>query len=170
MEDKIHPVVRLLAARMESHPDEFFTGNRWEKWMDQLESVITEEERVLLRKYKMDRMHEEVMDELLNGDERRAEAARQAEEQRQNYLRQHAAAQQQYASIPTSVTTNNLQGVMNQLQNVGMSTSYDAARQMLMVKDPVTGIVNQLPVDDLWQQPTTTTGLLGAVKKGLGIK
>lgn len=84
MADNIHPVVELLAARMETHPEEFFEGYRWWEWLEDLKDVMTEEEMLLLRKAKMQRIHEEVLDELLNGEQRRAEekAARDLEMQR----------------------------------------------------------------------------------------
>ena len=76
MADKLHDVVKLLIARMESHPEEFERGmSRW-AWM--VEGVMTncsEEERAALhaglRPIRLKQLHEDVMDELLNGDERR---------------------------------------------------------------------------------------------------
>ena len=108
-EDNIHPVVRLLAKRMESNPEEFGhkgTG-RWAAWLDALHHLATPEEKLLLRTARMNEVHEEVMDELLNGDERRAEERRQREEveklaaqklksqiQQANAMLQQSAAQQ----------------------------------------------------------------------------
>lgn len=74
---KLHGVVELLLARMESHPEEFERGtSRW-NWM--LEGVLahcSEEERaalhVGLRPIRLQQLHEDVMDELLNGPDRRA--------------------------------------------------------------------------------------------------
>jgi len=72
MADEPHDVVKLLLARMESHPEEFRLENgRWAQWLDQLIPFITEAERVLLREPMMQEIHEQVMDELCNGDERR---------------------------------------------------------------------------------------------------
>ena len=76
MADKLHEVVQLLLARMESHPEEFQRGmSRW-AWM--VEGVMTscsEEERAALhaglRPIRLKQLHEDVMDELLNGEERR---------------------------------------------------------------------------------------------------
>lgn len=78
MANDMHEVVTLLLARMESHPEEFARGmSRW-GWM--LEGVLThcsEEERAVLkaalRSIHLGQLHEDVMDELLNGPERRAE-------------------------------------------------------------------------------------------------
>jgi hypothetical protein len=70
--DEPHAVVRLLLARMESHPEEFSNDNgRWVQWLDELMPFVTEKERLMLRKPMMQTIHEDVMDELLNGPERR---------------------------------------------------------------------------------------------------
>jgi len=81
-EDTVHPVVRLLAKRMESHPEEFGHkgSGRWASWLEPLMRLATDEEKLLLRIARMNEIHEEVMDELLNGDERRAQ------EKRERYL------------------------------------------------------------------------------------
>jgi hypothetical protein len=96
MADNIHPAVELLAARMESHPEEFqlhansslaITG-RWETWIAQVGWYLNEAERELIygkaKEVIFQRIHEEVLDELLNGEQRRAEeqAAYDAEVQR----------------------------------------------------------------------------------------
>lgn len=93
--DKIHPVVQLLAQRMESHPEEFtfndkgslaVTG-RWGAWIAQLGWHFNEEEKELIygkaKELIFNRIHGEVMDELLNGDER---------------------AQQQYSAVQQQIT------------------------------------------------------------------
>jgi hypothetical protein len=84
MEDKIHPVVELLAARMESNPEEFAPDGegRWAQWLDELISFVTEEERVMLRKPMMQSIHEEVLDELMNGPDKRRKAAEDREYER----------------------------------------------------------------------------------------
>lgn len=105
MADNVHPVVELLAARMESHPEEFGPnrGGRWAEWLDQLIPFVTEAERVMLRGPMMQDIHEEVLDELLNGDERRAQERRERDLEMQRIM---AQAQQntlrpgQYAQVP----------------------------------------------------------------------
>jgi len=96
MADNIHEVVKLLAARMESHPEEFPVnpngqlpiGGRWSPWLAQAEHLMNDAERTLIydkaKEVIFQRIHEEVMDELLNGEQRRAEekAAHDAEVQR----------------------------------------------------------------------------------------
>ena len=109
--DKIHPVVQLLAQRMESHPEEFtfndkgslaVTG-RWGAWIAQLGWHFNEEEKELIygraKELIFGRVHKEVMDELLNGDERRAEAQAKVEPAKLNAQQQYSAVQQQIAML-----------------------------------------------------------------------
>lgn len=77
MADNLHDVVKLLLKRMESHPEEFGTGptNRWGWMLNDVLSNCSEEEAAAikegLRPIRLQEIHETVMDELLNGDERR---------------------------------------------------------------------------------------------------
>jgi hypothetical protein len=106
MEDEPHEVVKLLAARMKSHPKEFefhASGNpavtgRWETWIAQLGWHFNEAEKALIygkaRELMFQRVHEEVLDELFNGEDRR-----KAEEKAKGYevelIQKHIWAQQQ---------------------------------------------------------------------------
>jgi hypothetical protein len=113
MADNIHEVVKLLAARMESHPEEFPIssrgqlpiGGRWETWIAQMGWYLNEAERELIfgkvKEAIFQRIHEEVLDELLNGEQRRAEekAAHDAEVQRLlGQARAQVKAQRGYAN------------------------------------------------------------------------
>jgi len=113
-EDTVHPVVELLAARMESHPEEFriynnstlAIGGRWETWISQIRPFMNEaEHRLLFNKSKeafLQRVHEEVLDELLNGEARRAEERRQrkeAEERMMAQVQQSALQPGQFAQV-----------------------------------------------------------------------
>ena len=120
MEDNIHPVVRLIAKRMESHPEEFKFHNtgslaitgRWETWINQLGWYFNEAEKELIygkaKELIFQRVHEEVMDELLNGEDRRAKEKQEYElerhkmaalhQQAQAYAQQHRAYLQQSQS------------------------------------------------------------------------
>jgi hypothetical protein len=130
----LHDVVKLLIARMESHPEEFERGmSRW-GWM--LEGVMTncsEEERAALhaglRPIRLKQLHEDVMDELLNGDERRRKETEEIEyEQKlQRGLLQRQALQQQLALKQQDVTRLSQypnhadmekNGIMNALRNL----------------------------------------------------
>jgi hypothetical protein len=77
---KPHDVVKLLLARMESHPEEFKfrRGGYHERWYEYINSIneygnkadkfaINEK----MRNIRLAEVHEQVMDELLNGPERR---------------------------------------------------------------------------------------------------
>lgn len=73
----MHPAVELLVKRMESNPEEFYDRSRrnlrWERIMSDYESYFSEEERTAVKsKYaqlQLERMHKDIMSELLNGEE-----------------------------------------------------------------------------------------------------
>ena len=114
MADELHDVVKLLLARMETHPEEFqfhdtsglaITG-RWETWINQLGWHFNETEKELIygkaKELIFQRVHEEVMDELLNGEARRAEERRQrkeAEERVMAQVQQAALQPGQFAQV-----------------------------------------------------------------------
>jgi hypothetical protein len=172
MADNIHPVVELLAARMESHPEEFNADDgRWAQFLDELIPFVTEEERVMLRKPMMQTIHEGVLDELLNGPERR----RKAEEERNEYERHMAAAMQHTKQ----------QKMLQAIQQYGgggggaslpvsLSPYQNAAGQGIVGKP-----LHQVWLDDYVynssitaSQPETTLSksTISAIKKALGIK
>jgi hypothetical protein len=82
MEDEIHPVVDLMLARMKSNPEEFAEryGGRWSDILMQITDCGSDAEieaiREGTRSIILDKAHTQAMDELLNGDERRAKADR----------------------------------------------------------------------------------------------
>ena len=179
--DEIHPVVRMLLARMESHPEEFqfhatsslaVTG-RWETWINQLGWHFNEAEKELIygkaKELIFQRVHEEVMDELLNGEARRAEKERAHQEQLSKYLaqQQQAAGQVNAASLQIPITNNNIQGAINQLQSIGMQVYQDYARNELVARDLISGGETRIPIDNLHNKPTS---LIGQLKKFTGIK
>ena len=99
MEDEPHEVVKLLLARMESHPEEFtnVTDRGWGRQID-LINVYGNEADVAainagMRNVRLAEAHSEVMDELLNGDERRV---REKEEAAYEQGLMQKAAMQQY--------------------------------------------------------------------------
>jgi hypothetical protein len=88
MSDEPHDVVKLLIARMESHPEEFRVGDApfHDRWYDPVNGISaygSEADKAAmaagLRKIRLGEIHERVMDELLNGEERR----RKVEEDRE---------------------------------------------------------------------------------------
>jgi hypothetical protein len=127
MEDEIHEVVRFLAARMESHPEEFthhdgVTGSlaisgRWEKWISKLGWHMNESEKALIygktRQVIFQRVHEEVLEELLNGPERKMTTVKMTTVK----LGQGSTQQQAYGAqnITPSLLHNILPGVFLEL-------------------------------------------------------
>ena len=80
MVDEPHDVVKLLLARTESHPEEFRLkqGRYHSRWFDHITAVKAygnEADKAALnaklRDMRLSEIHEQVMDELCNGDERR---------------------------------------------------------------------------------------------------
>ena len=172
MTDNIHPVVELLAARMESHPEEFKSdgSGRWAEWLDQLIPFVTEEERVMLRKPMIQDIHEDVLDELLNGPERRAEEMRKREEDAQARYRQHQQMQQQMA-----VQKNALGQYQNAMGNALGSAPLGIGTQS--PSQPLTlGVAGkeamriQANGDIQLGNQTLNEGVLKQIKNALGIK
>jgi hypothetical protein len=128
MADDLHEVVKLLLARMESNPEEFERGtSRW-TWM--MEGVLThcsEEERAALhaglRPIRLQQLHEDVLDELCNGDERRRKEAEEIEYERQMLAQAKTAKnvllsqQQKVPSRHPKSTDMEQNGIMNAIRN-----------------------------------------------------
>jgi hypothetical protein len=107
MADEPHEVVKLLVARMESHPKEFefhASGNlavtgRWETWIAQLGWHFNEAEKALIygkaRELIFQRVHEEVLDELFNGEDRRKVEEKEKEYEAERIQKYLMAQQQQ---------------------------------------------------------------------------
>ena len=85
-----HDVVKLLLARMESHPEEFRVASGPERWgvpIDMIQDYGSEADKAVLnaklRDIVMGEAHEDVMDELLNGPEKRRKYEEEREYERQ---------------------------------------------------------------------------------------
>ena len=98
-----HDVVKLLLARMESHPEEFRVGDdmyrdRWDEHMSDIQAfgnaVDTAALNAKLRDIRLGEIHERVMDELCNGDERRRKEAEKHEYERKLVILAAQKAQQ----------------------------------------------------------------------------
>lgn len=127
-EDNVHPVVRLLVARMESHPEEFYFDEHWseirranslqvDRWYTIMENVrgwASPEEIKLLNKPFLDAAHRAALDELMNGPERRAEEERIRQEEHKRWVK-HTAAAQQMAGVVSNAGSPSPYN--NQLQN-----------------------------------------------------
>lgn len=180
MAEEIHPVVELLAARMESYPEEFqfhadgslaITG-RWETWIAQLGWHMNEAEKKLIygkaREVRFARIHEEVMDELLNGPQRRVEAEKAREAEMQRLL-----AQTQKLSAAAGVQGSQLYGqnlsqanILTQLQAAnsmpGLRVTQDFAEDCLRLSSGKTQ--TKIPMETVQEH-----GVLDAIKKALGL-
>jgi hypothetical protein len=123
MVDEPHEVVKLLLKRMDSHPDEFKRNmlpyaDRWQNIIaDVLEhgnEADTAAINAALRDIRLGEAHEDMMDELCNGDERRRK-----EEEEQEYER----------NLAKSLQLTQQQAVQQQLQQyqnaVGQRGAYD---------------------------------------------
>lgn len=79
-DNKNHPLVDLMLARMDSNPEEFDGGiGRWAPAVADIEEYALPEQAALIKAkiaaIRLDAAHHRAMDELLNGEERRRQAA-----------------------------------------------------------------------------------------------
>lgn len=75
-----HPLVDLMLARMESHPEEFDGSNgRWDPAITDIEEYAPIEQAELIitkiAAIRLDKAHHLALDELCNGEERRRQKA-----------------------------------------------------------------------------------------------
>lgn len=100
----LHPVVQMLIARMDSHPEEFegtYAG-RWSLFIEELRAVATGDNLAVFEEHYakvcLDKLHDRVLDELLNGDTRRA----QMEAERANAYKKYASTQVGASPYPSA--------------------------------------------------------------------
>ena len=77
----LHPAVQLMLARMDTHPEEFRPrGFRWEAIVAAMLSASSPEETLALttklNRFRMDALHEQLMAELLDGNQKPKNTAR----------------------------------------------------------------------------------------------
>jgi hypothetical protein len=162
-EDNIHPVVRLLAARMESHPEEFYfeAGGddllssealdgryRWASILERVKEWASGEDTVVLRKPFMDAIHRDALDELMNGPERRAEEERKYRECLKHYGQQKSMAAQNLGQYPnplsslSSLSSLSTGAYAAQMQNsyaqAGLNIQHDLASQQYRISNGTT--------------------------------
>ena len=96
---ELHPVVTLLLKRIESHPEEFGRGaHRWDWIIERVQNYGSKEEDEIidaaLRPIRLQEVHEDMMDELCNGDDRRRKEEEEREYEKQLTMRMHQQMQQ----------------------------------------------------------------------------
>jgi hypothetical protein len=138
MTNEVHPVVKLLIARMESHPEEFKDdymmsevrptagSGRWllatQAIQDHGSKRDVEALNVALSKIYMQRIHEWTMDELLNGEDRR----REEEERKKQLWTQQQQAHAQMAQVNTGLQNANQLSSYQQSAMLGAASSIPA--------------------------------------------
>lgn len=161
-EDNIHEVVKLLLARMKSHPEEFASGaSRW-GWMvgDVMDHCSDEERTALkegLRPIRLQEIHEHVMDELCNGDERRRKEQEEYERDRSMGARLRAAIGPALQRIDEQTYAQQLQQAH---QNIYANPQFDPVTQ-----DYVLGNGLRMTKAQVEDNP----GMVATIKKALGI-
>lgn len=181
MEDRedIHAVVKLLVARMQSNPEEFkfnptgslaITG-RWERWIAQLGWHFNEAEKELIygkaKELIFNRVHEEVMEELINGSDRKIEVPINTTSALQ---RQQAAMQLAQAQIYNGLQNNPNSsigwGAASQLASAlpaGLTLSKDVASQSYRVHDTSGDTVLKINEETLEDVPTSALTALSRI-------
>lgn len=112
-----HEVVKLLIKRMDSHPEEFKKdADRWDRVLVEVLEHADEAEiaaiHASVRNIRLGEAHEDMMEELCNGEERRRKE-REEQEYEQTMIRQGLLAQQQKAYL------NQLHGMVGQVYGGG---------------------------------------------------
>jgi hypothetical protein len=164
MSDNLHDVVKLLLARMKSHPEEFRrdrkNAGRWYDVMDVVRDYGTKEEDDAidagLRPIRLQEAHEMMMDELCNGEERRRIEEQEYERDLMNRMRNTL-----HGVNPTHVWTDDY-------ANVGVGTT--APSQPLVIQSGGTGATRiQTNSEIKIGNETLSEGLLKQIKKALNI-
>jgi len=103
MVDEPHDVVKLLVARMESHPEEFKRSldGRWYDIIGEINAWGNEADKAAiaagLRDIRLGEAHEDALDELCNGPERRRKQEEDRLYEQQMLVQQAQKVQQQAA-------------------------------------------------------------------------
>jgi hypothetical protein len=168
MEDEPHDAVKLLIARMDSHPEEFKLKDpsyhdRWYNHISAINSYGNEADVAALnakiRDIRMAEVHERIMEELCNGPENRRKEEEDAEYER------HLAASLKHAQI---------QQQNNQLQSYGQALgSYqNQASAIGLVGRSLTSTlmdeyVNNGTINAAKIEPTLSSSAINQIKKAL---
>lgn len=162
MTDEPHEVVKILLARMESHPEEFKRTaepyyDRWQRCIDTINSFGNEADTAAInagmRSIRLAEVHEQVMDELLNGEDRRRKQEEEAEYERklatQTKLGQYANQASNYSNANQA-----LHQYQNAMLGSGIQNTYSSQGLITTASEP---------------HPTLPTSTTSWIKKALGI-
>lgn len=168
--EELHDVVKLLLARMESHPEEFrdeylmadlqptIGHERWDRALRAINQYGTPEDKQAIIKVlgaiRMDQVHEWTLDELLNGDERRRK--RREEEANYTMMQQQTALHQQTAMSQAQLYNNQYSNAQNYLRYQPGPDAYEFTQQ---------GFTTTYTRETLEDNP----GILAGIKKALGL-
>jgi hypothetical protein len=164
-DDEPHAVVRLLLKRMESHPEEFRVADepfhyRWYDHVDAIQAFGSEADKAAmdegLREIRLAEVHERVMDELVNGPERRRKEREEREYERQ-MLRQGGLMQQQ-------AYQQQLQGYQQAYGGGGGGGAGIVGQGPNLKAGLTTGSISVAPPPE----PTLSSSTINAIKKALG--
>lgn len=140
-----HPLVDLMLARMDTHPEEFGgSSNRWAvTLMDINECALPEQAALVTAKLnaiRLDKAHHWAMDELLNGEDRRRQKA-EVELMRSTYAQQvqQAQALQVQAMVQRDPISQRLQGYQslrasNPLQDAQLKLGNETLDESILKK------------------------------------
>lgn len=159
MTDEVHPLVTLLVARAKSHPEEFKReradkgGDRWWMALDTILRNGTDADKALIDstvgRIAMDEAHAWALDELLNGEERRAAERREAEEAEKRYAAQALKSYHTGQARPS--------GLFSQLGQAQQAQS--------AYNNSLSNTISRISRDD-----SLSEGMLQQIKTALGIK
>jgi len=172
-----HDVVKLLLKRMESHPEEFRVGSGPERWVthiDMIQDYGSEADKATLnaklRDIVMGEIHEDVMNELLNGPDERRKQEEEAEYER-NLSKSFALTQQQMMQQAQGSLQNayaNQLGAYNQAQAVGIGTQ--SPSQPLTIGAGGKELMRIKADGGVFIQPKLSSSAVNQIKQALGIK
>jgi len=166
-----HEVVKLLIKRMDSHPEEFKKdADRWDRVLVEVLEHADEAEiaaiHASVRNIRLGEAHEDMMDELCNGDERRRKAEEEAEYERGLMMKN---TQKQLAAHQNAVHRyKNAVGQYNQAQALGLAGQHGYAA----VANGGTGgkEIMRIKADGgVITQPNLSSSAINQIKKALGI-
>jgi len=166
---------------MKSHPEEFKRhedtySDRWYDHVNTINAYGNEADRAALatglREIRLGEVHELVMDELLNGDERRRKAEEEAEYERgfmmKNTQQQNAVHRYQNAiGQQQAWTQGGLQNQLGQAQALGIGTQ--SPSQPLTIGTGGKEIMRIKADGGVITQPNLSSSAINQIKKALGI-